>query len=106
MLTLNEREREREREREGEREREREMERESINWTWYWLEWAQLKAQVRIPGHPGVERGKIFPGLTISGQTIPPAEVDSFKFLGMPVRVNNNNDSARSVDPRKPSQDD
>ena len=38
---------------------------------------------------------RIFPGLTISDQTIPPAQVDSFKLLGMPVRVNNNNESAR-----------
>ena len=38
---------------------------------------------------------RIFVDLTISGQTFPPAEVDSFKFLGMTVCVNKNNKSAR-----------
>ena len=36
------------------------------------------------------------PGLAVGGETIPPAEDDNFKFLGMPVRFDKNNNSART----------
>ena len=39
---------------------------------------------------------RITPDLSIGGHTIPPAEDDTFKFLGMPVHVYRNNEAARS----------
>ena len=39
---------------------------------------------------------RVCPSLTISGDSIPPAEDGAFKFLGMPVRVHSSNDDARS----------
>ena len=64
-----------------------------------WLDWAQLKAKVSkcrsmvIQASSG-RRG--CPNLTISGDKIPPAEDDAFRFLGMPVRVYSSNSTARS----------
>ena len=64
-----------------------------------WLEWAKLKA--KVPKYRSLviqaSTGKrITTNLSIGGQTIPPVEDDdTFKFLGMPVRVTRNNDVAR-----------
>ena len=64
-----------------------------------WLEWALMKAKVP-KCHSMVlqaSTGKLLtPSLCINGEKIPPAEPESFKFLGMPVRVYTNNDMARS----------
>ena len=64
-----------------------------------WLEWAQMR--VKVPKCRSlvlkVSTGRqVSPNLSICGDKIPPAEADSFKFLGMPVRVFINNDTARS----------
>ena len=64
-----------------------------------WLEWSQLKAKVPkcrslvIQGSTGKTTT---PGLSIAGQNIPAVEDDTFKFLGMPVRVCRNSKMARS----------
>ena len=63
-----------------------------------WLEGAQLKAKVpkccSMVLQASSEK-RIRTSLTISGDTIPTAEDDTFKFLGMPVRVSSNNTTAR-----------
>ena len=64
-----------------------------------WLKWAQLKAKeqkCRSLVIQALTGRRITPDLSIGGQTIPPAEDDTFKFLGMPVRVYRNNEAARS----------
>lgn len=65
-----------------------------------WLEWAQLKAKVpkcRSLVLQASSGKRVTPRLSIAGQTIPAVEDDTFKFLGMPVRVAKNNRVARSV---------
>ena len=55
-----------------------------------WLEWAKLKAKVPKCRSLVIQAStgrRITPNLSIGGQTIPPVEDDTFKFLGMPVRV-------------------
>ena len=61
-----------------------------------WLEWSQLKAKVPKCRSMAIQGKRVSPTLTISGSEIPPAEDGAFKFLGMPVRVYNSNDDARS----------
>ena len=39
---------------------------------------------------------RVNPGVKISGESISPVEDDSFKFLGMPIRVYKNNNTAKS----------
>ena len=63
-----------------------------------WLEWAQLKAKVSECRSMVIQAStgkRVNPNLTISGERIPPAEDDAFKFLGMPVRIYSSNVSAR-----------
>ena len=64
-----------------------------------WLEWAQLKAKVPKCRSMVIQAStgkRVNPKLTISGERIPPAEEDAFKFLGMTVRIYSSNVSARS----------
>ena len=64
-----------------------------------WLDWAQLKAKVPKCRSMVIQvsTGKrVTPSLSIGGERIPIAEDESFKFLGMPVRIYSNNNSARS----------
>ena len=65
-----------------------------------WLEWAHLKAKVpkchSMVLHASSGK-RMCTYATISGDTIPPAEDNTFKFLGMPVRVSSNNTTARSA---------
>ena len=64
-----------------------------------WLEWAQLNAKVPKCRSMAIQAStgkRVCPFLTISGDSIPPAEDGVFKFLGMPVRVHSSNDDARS----------
>ena len=64
-----------------------------------WLEWAQMKAKVSkcrslvLQASTGKQ---VTPSLSIGNDKIPPTEANSFKFLGMPVRVHTNNNTARS----------
>ena len=70
-----------------------------LNMVQRWLEWAQLKAKVQKCRSMIIQASsgkRICPSLTISGDTIPAAEDDAFKFLGMPVRVYANTNTARS----------
>ena len=63
------------------------------------LEWAHLKAKVPKCHSMAIQAStgkRVCPSLTISGDSIPPAEDGAFKFLGMPVRVHSSNDDARS----------
>ena len=63
-----------------------------------WLEWAKLKAKVPKCRSLVIQAStgrRITPNLSIGGQTIPPVEDDTFKFLGMPVRVYKNNEETR-----------
>ena len=55
-------------------------------------------SQVPLSGAQGINReaGTVSPTLSICGNKIAPAEAESFKFLGMPVQVFINNDTARS----------
>ena len=55
-----------------------------------WLEWGQLKAKVPKCRSLVIQAStgkRTTPGLSIAGQTIPAVEDNTFKFLGMPVRV-------------------
>jgi hypothetical protein len=64
-----------------------------------WLEWAQLKAKVTKCRSMVIQAStgrRVSPGLSICGGSIPPAEEDSFKFLGMPVRISKNSTSAKA----------
>jgi hypothetical protein len=64
------------------------------------MEWAQLKAKVpkcRSMVIQGSTGKRVSPQLSIGGEAIPPAENDSFKFLGMRVRVYKNNNTARDT---------
>ena len=61
--------------------------------------WLELKAKVPKCRSMAIQAStgkRVSPTLTISGSEIPPAEDGAFKFLGMPVRVYNSNDDARS----------
>ena len=63
-----------------------------------WLEWASLKAKVPKCRSMVIQAStgrRITQDISIGGQTIPPAEDDIFKFLGMPVRVYKNSSVAR-----------
>ena len=63
----------------------------------HWLEWVQLKAKVPkcCSMVLQVSSGKrICTSFTFSGDTIPPVEDDTLKFVGMPVHVASNNRSA------------
>ena len=69
-------------------------------WTWFsvCLAWAQLKAKVPKCWSLVLQAStgkRAFAELSIGGQTIPPVEEGSFKFLGMPVRVSRRNNTAR-----------
>ena len=62
------------------------------------MEWVKLKAKVPKCRSLVIQAStgrRITPNLSIGGQTIPPVEDDTFKFLGMPVRVYKNNEEAR-----------
>ena len=70
-----------------------------LNMVQRWLEWALMKAKVPKCRSLVIQAStgkKIAPGLSIGNQTIPAVEDDTFKFLGMPVRVSRNNKVARS----------
>ena len=64
-----------------------------------WLEWAQLKAKVSKCRSMVIQAStgkRVCSKLSIGGETIASAEEnDSFKFLGMQVRIYKNNDTAR-----------
>ena len=64
-----------------------------------WLEWAQLRAKVSKCRYMTIQAStgkQVCPGLSIGGESIPPVKDDTFKFLGMPVRVCKNNDTAKA----------
>ena len=70
-----------------------------LNMVQRWLEWAHLTAKVPKCRSMAIQAStgkRVCPSLTISGDSIPPAEDGAFKFLGMPVRVHSSNDDARS----------
>ena len=63
-----------------------------------WLAWAHLKAKVpkcRSLVLQASTGKRVSAEPSIAGQTIPPVEEGSFKFLGMPVRVTRRNNAAR-----------
>ena len=63
-----------------------------------WLEWSHLQAKVPKCHSLGIRAstGKaVDPGLSIAGEAIPSVDDNSFKFLGMPVRVHNDNTTAK-----------
>ena len=63
-----------------------------------WFEWALLKAKVPKCRSMAIQAStgrRVSPGLSIAGEVIPTVKDDTFKFLGMPVRFNRNNSSAR-----------
>ena len=64
-----------------------------------WLDWSLLGAKVPKCHSLGIQASTgrtMNPGLSIAGEVIPPVNDDSFKFLGMPVRVYNSNISAKT----------
>ena len=64
-----------------------------------WMEWAQLKAKVKKCRSMYIQAStgkRMSLNLSIGGECVSPVEDDSFKFLGMPVRVYNNNNAART----------
>ena len=70
-----------------------------LNMVQRWLEWALLKAKVPKCRSMVIQASsgkRVCPTLSISGERIPPAEEETFKFLGMPVRIYSSNESARS----------
>ena len=70
-----------------------------LNMVQRWLLWAQLKAKgpkFRSMVLKASTGKQVTPSLTIIGDKIPPAEVNGFKFLGITVRFNINNDDTRS----------
>lgn len=65
-----------------------------------WLEWSKLRVKVPKCRSLGIQAStgrRVDPGLSIAGEDIPPVEDDSLKFLGMPVRVYNNNNTTKSL---------
>ena len=65
-----------------------------------WLDWAQLKAKIPKCRSMVIQAStgkRVRPRLSIGCKIIPPVEEDdSFKFLGMPIRIFKNNNTARS----------
>ena len=64
-----------------------------------WLDWTRPKAEMTKRRSVGIRASttrRVNPGVAICGESIGPVEDDGFKFLGMPVRVYRNSDTAKA----------